>query len=96
MSTSKVVKFENINLLKNKLEIVGEVKVVVVDSAVKPSVGKVYVVEAGSSPVKNNDAGSHQEKIEERSEKRKRLEEKTEESPRKKKFGKGGGQCEYC
>ena len=84
MSTSKVVKFENINLLKNKLEIVGEVKVVVVDSVVKPLVGKVQVVEARYSPVENNEAGSHQEKTEARSQKRKRLEEKTEESPSKK------------
>ena len=38
VSTRKVVKFENINLLENRLEIVSDV--VVVDSTVKQSVGK--------------------------------------------------------
>ena len=93
MSTRKVVKFENINLLEtrleNRLEIVSDV--VVVDSTVKQSVEKEYVVEARSSPVEKNEAGSHQkEKTEARIQKRKRLEEKDEESPRRKKFGRGG------
>ena len=92
VSTRKVVKFENINLLEtrleNRLEIVSDV--VVVDSTVKQSVEKEYIVEARSSPVEKNEAGSHQEKNETRNQKRKRLEEKNEESPRKKKFGRGG------
>ena len=37
MSTSKVVKFEKINLLTNRFDIVGNVKVVVVDNSVVKS-----------------------------------------------------------
>ena len=91
VSTRKVVKFEKINLLEsrleNKVEIVSDV--VVVDSAVKQSVGKDYVVQARSSPVEKNEEGSHQETKEARIPKRKRLEEDAE-SPRRKKFGRGG------
>ena len=91
VSTSKVVKFEKINLLKNRLDIVGNVKVVVVEnSVVKSPFGKIQVGEARSSPVEKKEAGSHQVEIEARSQKRKRLEENFEDSPSKKKFGNGG------
>ena len=84
MSTSKVVKFKKINLLKTRLEIVGDVKVVVVEnSGVKSPFGKVQVGEARRSPVEKKEAGNHQVEIEARSQKRKRLEENFEDSPSK-------------
>ena len=89
MSTSKVVKFKKINLLKTRLEIVGDDKVVVENSGVKSPFGKVQVGEARSSPVEKKEAGNHQVEIEARSQKRKRLEENFEDSPSKKKFGNG-------
>ena len=76
--------------MKTRLEIVGDVKVVVVEnSVVKSPIGKVQVGEVRSSPVEKREAGSHQVEIEARSQKRKRLEENFEDSPSKKKFGNG-------
>ena len=91
VSTRKVVKFDKINLLENSLENRVEIvsDVVVVDSDVKQSVEQEYVVQAGSSPVEKSEEGSHQETKEARIPKRKRLEEDAE-SPRRKKFGRGG------
>ena len=70
VSTSKIVKFEKINLLENRVDIVGNVEVVVVRNVVvKPSFGKNPVEEARSSPVEKKEAGSHQVEIEVRREK---------------------------
>ena len=84
VSRSKVGKFEQIKLLKTRLEIVGDVKVVVVEnSVVKSPIGKVQVREVRSSPVEKREAGSHQVEIKARSQKRKRLEKNFEDSPSK-------------
>ena len=57
-------------MLKTRLEIVGDVKVVVVEnSVVKSPFGKVQVGEARSSPVEKKEAGNHQVEIEARSQK---------------------------
>ena len=70
--------------MKTRLEIVGDVKVVVVEnSVVKSPIGKVQVGEVRSSPVEKREAGSHQVEIKARSQKRKRLEENFEDSPSK-------------
>ena len=84
VSRSKVGKFEQIKLLKTRLEIVGDVKVVVVEnSVVKSPIGKVQVGEVRSSPVEKREAGSHQVEIKARSQKKKRLEKNFEDSPSK-------------
>ena len=83
VSTSKVVKFEKINLLENRVENVGNVDFDLVRNVVvKPSFGKTVVEEARGSPIEKKEAGSHQ--IEVRNQKRKRLEESFEDSTRKK------------
>ena len=86
-STKKVVKFDKIymmeNRLENRVEIVSDP--VVVDSDLKQE----NVVQDRSSPVEKVEEGSHQEIKETRIPKRKRLEEE-EESPRMRKFGRGG------
>ena len=92
VSTSKVVKFEKIHWLQNRIENVGNVDVDVARNVlVKPSFGTSLVEEAGSNPMEKKEAGSHQ--VEVRNQKRKRLEETFEDSTSKKKFGNGGGNC---
>ena len=91
VGTSKVVKFEKINLLENRVDIVGNVEVVVVrNNVVKPSFGRIQVEEARSSPVEKKEAGSHHVEIEVRSQKRKRLEEILKTALARKSSGMGG------